>query len=77
MQSTESIKVLKPFWKGVKIIVFEFKNVNSCYVEKLLSKRNGEKASGYDNISPKIVKMCSNELSVTLTELINHSFETS
>ncbi len=36
-----------------------------------------KKATGYDNIPPKIVKMCSNELSVTLTELINHSFETS
>ncbi len=37
----------------------------------------GKKPTGYDHIPPKIVKMCSNELSVTLTELINHSFETS
>ncbi len=35
------------------------------------------KAKGYDNIPPKIVKMCSNELSVTITELIKHFFETS
>ncbi len=56
------------------LIKFEFKKVNSSYVEKRLSKINGEKATGYDN---KIVKMCSNELAVTLTELINHSFLTS
>ncbi len=46
-------------------------------MEKLLSKINGKKAKGYDNMPPKTVKMCSNELSVTLAELISHSFETS
>ncbi len=59
------------------LIKFEFNNVISSYVEKLLSKINRKKTTGYDNIPPKIVKMCSNELSVTLTELINHSFQTS
>ncbi len=70
-----SVKAILERFKD-NLIKFKFKNVNSSYMEKLLSKINGENATGYDNIPPKIVKMCSNELSVTLTELINHSFET-
>ncbi len=71
-----SVKAILERFKD-NLIKFEFKNVNSSYVEKLLSKKNRKNATGYDNIPPKIVKICSNELSVTLTELINHSFETS
>ncbi len=59
------------------VIKYEFKNVNSSYVEKLLSKINGGKTTGCDNIPPKVVKMCSNKVYVTRSELINHSFETS
>ncbi len=35
------------------------------------------KATGYDDIPLKILNICSNELFVLLTALINHSFETS
>ncbi len=33
------------------------------------------KAAGYDHIPPKMVKLCSKELSKTLTELINNAFK--
>ncbi len=55
----------------------EFKNVNSNYVEKCLAKLNRKRATRYDRLFPKIVKMCSHELVVTLTELNNHTFGTS
>ncbi len=53
---------------------FDFKPVDEIYVRKLLSKINAQNATGYGNISPKMVKMCADELSVTLTELINYAF---
>ncbi len=30
---------------------------------------------GYDNVPPKMVKICAEELSVTLTVLVNYAFE--
>ncbi len=33
------------------------------------------KATGYDQIPPKTVKLCSKELSQTLTELVNNAFK--
>ncbi len=45
------------------------------YVENLLHKLDMNKATGYDQISPKIVKLCSKELFKTLTELVNNAFK--
>ncbi len=53
---------------------FEFKQVDIDYVYKLLCKLNIHKATGYANVSPKMVKICAEELSVTLTELVNYAF---
>ncbi len=53
---------------------FDFKPVDEIYVRKLLNNTNAQKATGYDNIPPKMVKMCADELSVTMTELINYAF---
>jgi hypothetical protein len=50
---------------------FDFKPVDSDYVYTLLCKLNIHKATGYDCIPPKMVKLCAKELSVTLTELVN------
>ncbi len=54
---------------------FEFKQVDIDYVYKLLCKLNIHKATGFDNVPPKIVKICAEELSVTLTEFINYAFK--
>ncbi len=57
--------------------IFRFKMVSSNYVDKIISKLNETKVTGFDNVPPKVVKMCANELSVTLTELINSVFANS
>ncbi len=53
---------------------FDFKPVDKIYVRKLLNNINAQKATGYDNIPPKMIKLCTDELSVTLTDLINYAF---
>ncbi len=52
----------------------DFKPIDEIYVRKLLNNINVQKATGYDNIPPKMVQMCADEFSVTLTELINYGF---
>ncbi len=52
---------------------FDFKLVDEIYVRKLLCNINTQKATGYDNIPLNMVKMCTDDLSVTLTELINYA----
>jgi exonuclease III len=69
----DSIKAIKETHKDIE--AFSFKPVQSDYVQTLLSKLNVQKATGYDNIPPKMVKICAKELSVTLTELINDAFK--
>ncbi len=48
---------------------FDFKLVDEIYVRTLL-----QKATGYDNILSKMVRICADKLSVTLIELINYAF---
>ncbi len=48
--------------------------VSSNYVHKIISNLNEDKAPGFDNVPPEVVKMCADELSVTVTELINSAF---
>ncbi len=45
--------------------IFRFKMVSLNYVHKIMSKLNENKATGFDNVPPKVVKMCVDELSVT------------
>ncbi len=40
----------------------------------MLCKLKINKATGYDNVAPKMVKICAEELSETLTELVNKTF---
>ncbi len=54
--------------------IFRFKMESSNYVHKIMSKINENKATGFDNVPPKVVKMCADVLSVTVTELINSAF---
>ncbi len=39
-----------------------------------MSKLNENKVTGFDNVPPKLIKMCADELSVTVTQLINSAF---
>ncbi len=54
---------------------FDFKPNAASYVEKILKKLKINKATGYDHMTPKMIKMCSNELSVTSMELLNYVFQ--
>ena len=67
----DSIKAITERHKSNK--VFDFKDIDTEYVYKLLYKLNVHKATDYDNIPPKITKLCTEELSTTLTGLINYA----
>ncbi len=54
--------------------IFRFKMVRLIYVHRIMSKLNENKATGFDNVCSKVVKICADELSVTVTELINSAF---
>ncbi len=55
-------------------VTFEFKQEDIEYVTKLLCKLYIHRAIGYDNMPPKMIKISAEELSVTLTELVNYAF---
>ena len=56
---------------------FQFTEVDTSYVSTLLSKVNVKKSTGYDNISPRLLKISSSEIAEPLTNLINMSIKTS
>jgi hypothetical protein len=69
--------------KSVKVILknikhgksFNFKEVDSMYVKKLLCNLKVNKSTGYDNVPPKMVKICADELAIPITELLNSAFK--
>ncbi len=69
----KSILAIKEHHKDVP--GFDFKPVKVEHVENLLHKFDMIKATGYDQIPPKMVKLYSKELSETLTELVNNAFK--
>ncbi len=54
---------------------FDFKPVAAFNVEFFLKRLKINEALGNDHMPPKMVKMCSNELSVTLMELLKYAFK--
>ncbi len=56
----KSILAIKKHHKDIQ--AFEFKPVKVDYIENLLHKPDMNKATGYDQIPPKMVKLCSKEL---------------
>ncbi len=54
--------------------IFKLTIVTSNNVHKIISTPNGNKATCFDNVPPKVVKMCADELSVTVTELIDSTY---
>ena len=57
--------------------VFNFSSVTVQEVHKLLENMDKKKATGYDNIPPKILKVAAHELAFPITNLINLSVEAS
>ena len=55
---------------------FKFRNISHASVYKKLKDIKIDKAGGFDNISPKFLKIGAKSLSTTLTPIINHSIET-
>lgn len=72
-QDHDSIKAIRNNVKHGKC--FSFKPVSVEYVKNILSSLNANKSTGCDNIPPKMVKLCAEELSVTITESINSAMK--
>ena len=53
---------------------FHFTNMKCENVRKALQMIKVKKATGYDNIPPKIIQMCNDELCTVFTSIINDSF---
>ena len=56
---------------------FVFKHINEDFVDKQICKLSVKKAIGYDEISPKILKLAKPAVVKPITELINKSLDTS
>lgn len=56
---------------------FSFSEVSSDYVYKIISKLDPHKATGYDNIPPKLLKLGGKEVAFHFTYLINSAISTS
>ena len=55
---------------------FNFKHVTPNTVEKLLKESNPKKATGCDNIPPKILKCAASSICHPLTTIINKMIDT-
>ncbi len=69
----KNILAIKEHHKDVR--GFDFKPVKVEHVENLLHKLDMNKATDYDQIPQNMVKLCSKELSKTLTEIVNNAFK--
>ena len=54
---------------------FRFHKVSVEYINKILVKVKSNKATGFDNIPPKIIKLCADEMAVPMTDMINTAIE--
>ena len=55
--------------------IFKFSSTSVKEVNDLLNKTDPTKATGYDDIPPKLLKLGATELAPTITNLINRSIE--
>ena len=56
---------------------FDFKSIPENFVDKQIAKLSNKKATGFDQISPKILKLAKPAIEKPITLLINKSLETS
>ncbi len=76
-QSHESVIAIKDMVKEAPVIdKFDFKHVTEDTVSKALSKLKANKATGCDNIPPRLVKVSHEDISSMLTGIINRGFDT-
>ena len=54
--------------------LFDFKAISYEQMLCKLKKLKTNKSSGYDLVTPKSVKLCANELSLTMTNIVNKAF---
>ncbi len=47
-------------------------NINMKNVHKNMKNINAKKSTGYDNITPSVIKMAADELAGHITKIINH-----
>ncbi len=69
----ESIQAIRKHCKSAT--EFKFHKVSVDYIHKILSKIKANKATGFDNIPPKIMKICADEMAVPMTDIINTAIE--
>ena len=72
-----SIEKIKETCKNKDHEVLHFKSISEDFVEKQINKLSVKKATGIDEISPKILKLAKPMVKKPITQLINMSFETS
>ena len=72
--SIQAIKTNKP---NTNTDTLTFKPVTSTFVDKQINKLNIKKASGFDGISAKMIKLAKPVVTGPITSLINKSIETS
>ena len=53
---------------------FSFNSVNTCNAEKLITKLDASKSTGYDTLSPKIIKLSSPVIHAFVSTLMNDMF---
>ena len=54
---------------------FSFHKVSVEYIHKILVKIKSNKATGFDNIPPKVIKICADEMAVPMIDMINTAIE--
>ena len=53
---------------------FDFHLVCDNDIAKIMNSTKARKATGYDQMPPKLIKLCDSNVSSALTSIINHSF---
>ena len=59
--------------RNSQIRSFSFTAVDEKQIEKQISILNPKKATGYDKLPPKIIKLCAPELAPSFTKIVNNS----
>ena len=73
-QSHPSVDKIKSYYK-YDIRTFDFHTVDAGTVMSMIKNINPRKATGYDNIPGKLIKIAHQELSIPLCNLINKSMK--